>query len=303
MSISTGSIGVIIPFYGAKHKLFRTLDSVAKQTLVPDIVVLIDDCGPDPLTKEDELHWHKRIPQLVYLYNEHNMGAGFTRNIGMDFLEGKVRYLHFLDSDDCVSENFYEEMHVAIESNRNLAAVYSKTEHNVTGLMSLTMDQTSLFDGFFQYRPWATCSLLWRQVYTEGIRWTCMKSSEDTVFELNVALINDKIAAVSGTSVWVFQEQDEHTHIERNKASEAIRKENERVLYAFAIKNIPLRKFLERGGRNTKLWLRGTIDGCREDSLKSGVIGGHLKFENLIKSTVIIIFISYLRLRLLTSRV
>jgi glycosyltransferase involved in cell wall biosynthesis len=290
-------IGVIIPFYGFKQKLFRTLASVENQTVRPDIVLLIDDCSPDPLTKDDESHWQSKIPQLMYLYNDKNLGAGFTRNVGMDYLEGKVAYLHFLDSDDCIAANFYEEMRSGIESKTNLAAVYSKTEHNTIGLMSVSMNQNSLYDGFFQYRPWATCSILWRQGYTKGIRWSCMKSSEDTVFELNVALINDKIAPIYSTFVSVFQEQDERTHIERNKATEALRKENEGVLYAFAIRNIPLRKFLERGGRNTKLWIRGTIDGCREDSLKIALLGKGRRLVRGIKGVVIFLVYLYLKNR------
>jgi hypothetical protein len=219
----------------------------------------------------------------------------------MDYLEGKVAYLHFLDSDDCIAANFYEEMRSGIESKTNLAAVYSKTEHNTIGLMSVSMNQNSLYDGFFQYRPWATCSILWRQGYTKGIRWSCMKSSEDTVFELNVALINDKIAPIYSTFVSVFQEQDERTHIERNKATEALRKENEGVLYAFAIRNIPLRKFLERGGRNTKLWIRGTIDGCREDSLKQNLSFFNKDIMVFLKSKFIITVFVFLKIRLYYS--
>jgi succinoglycan biosynthesis protein ExoO len=110
MGFSKESVGVIIPFYGSKQKLFRTLESVEYQTVAPEVVLLIDDCGPDPLTKEDELYWEGRIPQLEYVYNEQNLGAGLTRNVGMDCLEGKVVYVHFLDSDDCMAENFYEVM-------------------------------------------------------------------------------------------------------------------------------------------------------------------------------------------------
>jgi glycosyltransferase involved in cell wall biosynthesis len=289
------TIGVIIPFYGAKHKLFRTLESVKKQTLAPDVVVLIDDCGPEPLTNEDERHWQERLSQLVYFYNDHNLGAGLTRNVGMDYLEEKVKYLHFLDSDDEIAENFYEEMVGALETELKATATYSCTQHNHRGILNMTMDHVTLYDGFFQHRPWATCSILWRSTYLKGLRWLDLKSSEDTLFELSVASVNDYIIPVKDTKVFIYQDYDENTVVERNKAGEKLRKDNEKILYAFAIRNIPLKKWMENHGKNLKLMLRGTLDGCREDSLRYGLWNNLL---NPVKALfVIIVYLTYVLLK------
>lgn len=261
VSISTGSIGVIIPFYGAKHKLFRTLESVAKQTLAPDIIVLIDDCGPDPLTKEDELHWQERIPQLVYLNNEHNVGAGFTRNVGMDYLEGKVRYLHFLDSDDCVSDNFYNSLISVLSKNKECVAAFSKTIYqNQRGDINPEVKETSLYDGLFRYRPWATSSILWSSKATKGIKWLDLKSCEDTFFEIMVARNSDLIIGDAKSELYVFQEYSELINIERNKANDREIYRNRVKLYTFALTNIPVEEWYSGIENNLNVFTRRNID-------------------------------------------
>lgn len=293
---SLQDIGVIIPFYGSKHKLFRTLESAAKQTLAPDMVVLIDDCGPDPLTKEDELQWHERIPQLVYLYNEYNLGAGLTRNVGMDYLEGKVRYLHFLDSDDCVSENFYEEMLRGLEFHPKCVAGYSQTENVGKGYRDVRMDATSLYDGFFKPRPWATCSLLWRASEVSTVRWSNMSSSEDTLFELKVAGLNENVFPVDKTSVRVYQDFDSDTNKERNKPSNHSQQLNQINLYTHSLNKIPWE--IWRRFNDVKYFLRMILDknlqlefkkACQSNDLRNSrkILGYSLLFLlNLLERRV-----------------
>jgi glycosyltransferase involved in cell wall biosynthesis len=257
--VHKNKIGVIIPFYGSKQKLFRTLESVYHQSLNPDYVVLIDDCGPDPLTKEDESHWQSNIPQLIYLYNEQNLGAGFTRNVGMDYLEGKVAYLHFLDSDDCIAANFYQEMMQSIKLKTNLAAVFSRTIYqNERGDINPELKETSLYEGLFRYRPWATSSLLWRSDNLENIRWINLKSCEDTFFELSVAKNSDHISGVGQTHLRVHQINDELTREERRKANVIEQHANRIQLYRFAMINISKRVWFYKN--NVNVFVRRNID-------------------------------------------
>ncbi len=66
-------------------------------------VLLIDDASTDGTADAVA-----KYPFVKLLRNETNRGVSYARNRGVEEAEGK--YLHFLDVDDEVSSNFYEEM-------------------------------------------------------------------------------------------------------------------------------------------------------------------------------------------------
>lgn len=96
------SISVIIPVYNSGEEAYRAVTSIAKQTLLPLEVILIDDCSPN---SEEVKAWLSKI-QIDFhnkfcvkiLYQTKNRGPGEARNAGWDIATGK--YIAFLDSDD-----------------------------------------------------------------------------------------------------------------------------------------------------------------------------------------------------------
>lgn len=93
-------ISVIIPAYNRADLLPRTIDSVARQTLLPLEVIIVNDVSPDN-TQEvcarliEKYQGHLNI---VYINHDVNKGEGGSRNTGIAHARGK--YLAFLDSDD-----------------------------------------------------------------------------------------------------------------------------------------------------------------------------------------------------------
>jgi glycosyltransferase involved in cell wall biosynthesis len=256
--LKKSGIGVVIPFYGSKEKLFRTLDSLSKQTLAPDYAVLIDDCGPHPMNHLEKIKWKEKLPFLVYIQNECNIGAGLSRNVGMDYLESKVDFLHFLDSDDCMSATFYEEMLGVLLNDVNLVASFSKTRYMFPDRdINPGMYNRSLYDGLLHYRPWATSALIWRRKFTEGVEWLPLKSCEDTLFELSVANKNYTIKGVPSAVLYFYQEEDQLTKMERNKASEFEKFNNRIYLYLFAYFNTPDKLWNSEG---ITIFVRRNID-------------------------------------------
>lgn len=95
-------VSVIIPVYNSGKEAYRAVQSVAKQTLLPREVILIDDASPK---KEETKQWLTEIEKrfgdildIIVLYQEKNGGAGEARNAGWDIAKGE--YIAFLDSDD-----------------------------------------------------------------------------------------------------------------------------------------------------------------------------------------------------------
>ncbi|MDD5412709.1 MAG: glycosyltransferase family 2 protein [Methylobacter sp.] len=99
MADNYANVSVIIPCYRSADTVQRAVESVAKQTLVPVEVILVEDCsGDETLQKLYHLQtlyadgWIKVIPLTI------NDGPGTARNVGWEV--AKEPYITFLDADD-----------------------------------------------------------------------------------------------------------------------------------------------------------------------------------------------------------
>jgi glycosyltransferase involved in cell wall biosynthesis len=72
-------ISVCLTHYDRPDKLAATLESLARQTRVPDEVLLWDDCSPRDPT-EVVRSFEARFPHFVYHRNERNLGMPGHRN-------------------------------------------------------------------------------------------------------------------------------------------------------------------------------------------------------------------------------
>ena len=95
-------ISIIIPYYKKKKFLKKTINSVLKQTYKNFEIILIYD-SPE---KEDLLFIKsifRNIQNSKIIINKKNLGAGKSRNIGIDQSKGK--FICFLDADDVWHKN------------------------------------------------------------------------------------------------------------------------------------------------------------------------------------------------------
>jgi glycosyltransferase involved in cell wall biosynthesis len=104
-------ISVIIPIYNADEYLKQTLDSVRFQTYKNLEIICVLDCPADNSVKIVE-ETAKEDGRIKPIYNQLNMGLPTARNIGVENATGE--YIHFLDSDDLLSPDFYETMISAV---------------------------------------------------------------------------------------------------------------------------------------------------------------------------------------------
>ncbi len=98
-------VSVIIPYFKKKKYIAETLQSVLNQTYSNlEVLIIYDDIDKNDLDYIKKLTSNdKRIKLLI---NEKNLGAGMSRNIGID--QSKGDYLAFIDSDDQWKENKIE---------------------------------------------------------------------------------------------------------------------------------------------------------------------------------------------------
>lgn len=89
------SITVIIPAYNRAHCIGRAIDSVLKQMVLPNEILIIDDGSSDELQAVIEKY---SCSYLRLIRHDRNRGASQARNTGIE--HAKSEYVAFLDSDD-----------------------------------------------------------------------------------------------------------------------------------------------------------------------------------------------------------
>src|SRR2546422_645702 len=104
------NIITIIPVYNGEGFIRETLESVARQTLRPDRVIVLDNCSTD------------KTPQIVqefeglkceYMRNQTNLGLFGNCNRALDFAE-ETNYLLILHADDVLEPRYFEVMTSAL---------------------------------------------------------------------------------------------------------------------------------------------------------------------------------------------
>lgn len=100
-------VSVIIPVYNVEKYLRECLDSVINQTLKDIEIICVDDGSTD--SSLSILKEYAQKDNRVVVLTQKNLHAGIARNTGLNIATGE--WVHFLDSDDWVELNTYEELY------------------------------------------------------------------------------------------------------------------------------------------------------------------------------------------------
>lgn len=105
-------ISVIVPVYKVEAYLDACVQSIVDQTYKNLEIILVDDGSPDQCPQMCD-GWAKKDPRIMVIHKK-NGGASTARNAALDIARGE--YVGFIDSDDYIAENMYEELLQAIKS-------------------------------------------------------------------------------------------------------------------------------------------------------------------------------------------
>ncbi|MBR0057874.1 MAG: glycosyltransferase family 2 protein [Methanobrevibacter sp.] len=101
-------LSVIIPVYNVESYIRECLDSIVNQTIgIENIeIIIVNDKTPDN-SMDIVMEYAERYPSFKIINNEVNQGLGESRNIGLKHVTSD--YVTFVDSDDFISLNAYED--------------------------------------------------------------------------------------------------------------------------------------------------------------------------------------------------
>ena len=105
VSVKAALLSVIIPVYNVEPYLEQCLDSVVNQTYKNLEIICINDGSTDNSLKI--LEKYQKKDKRIKIINQENKGVSAARNAGVDIATGE--YITFVDSDDYLELNAYEE--------------------------------------------------------------------------------------------------------------------------------------------------------------------------------------------------
>ena len=98
-------VSIIIPYYKKKEYILKTINSILNQSYTQfEIIIIYDDENLSDLNYLDKLF--KLEKKIKIIKNSRNIGAGFSRNKGIENAKGD--FIAFIDADDIWKKNKLE---------------------------------------------------------------------------------------------------------------------------------------------------------------------------------------------------
>ena len=139
------NIITVVPVYNGEKFIRQTLESVAKQTLGPDRLIVLDNCSTDATEK---IVREFQPIRCEWFRNATNIGLFGNCNRALEFAP-ETNYLHLLCADDLIEPTFYERLTSELQSCEGLGLAYSLDERideqdrhlSVSGKVTGTADE------------------------------------------------------------------------------------------------------------------------------------------------------------------
>lgn len=106
-------ISVVVPVYKVEEYLSTCIESIIRQTYKSLEIILVDDGSPDNCGKICDEYAIK--DKRIRVFHKQNGGLSDARNFGISVATGK--YIAFIDSDDFISDDFFEVLLREVEAN------------------------------------------------------------------------------------------------------------------------------------------------------------------------------------------
>lgn len=108
-------VTIVIPVWNPGSGIKHCIESLQSQTLIDIEMVFVDDCSTDD-SMDKVRAAASEDSRIRIIENSENIGAGKSRNKGIEAAQGK--YLSFVDPDDYIAPDFLELLYKKAESKK-----------------------------------------------------------------------------------------------------------------------------------------------------------------------------------------
>lgn len=103
------NVSVIVPVYNTEKYLQDCIDSLLNQTLENIEIIFVNDASSDSSLSILEENQKFNASKMKVINSTENLRQGGARNIGLRVAKGE--YIGFVDSDDYIAPDMYEELY------------------------------------------------------------------------------------------------------------------------------------------------------------------------------------------------
>ena len=107
-------VSIIVPVYNVEKYIDKCLNSLVNQTLKNIEIIVVNDGTKDNSQKIIDKYTKKY--SFIRSYIKENGGLSSARNYGLKHAKGE--YIAFVDSDDFVDKNMFEQMYLYAKNNK-----------------------------------------------------------------------------------------------------------------------------------------------------------------------------------------
>ena len=207
----TPLISVIVPIYKVDAYLDRCIESIVNQTYHNLEIILVDDGSPDNSPQMCD-EWALRDNRIKVIHKE-NGGLSDARNAGMRVAKGD--YFSFIDSDDYVSQDFFETLLSVMKEEKSdivecsVVKFYNdeKIDDYSDNLEIKTFDTVSALSGLIGENPFH--QHVWNKLYkSDLVRDTFYpvgKLNEDEFWTYQIFGKAKRVSKINKTMYYYFQ--------------------------------------------------------------------------------------------------
>ncbi len=205
-------LSVIIPVFNAEDYIKESLDSLVNQSLgIANIEVIIVNDNSSDNTLKIINNYLDKYPSFKLISNKTNLGPGESRNIALN--EVTSDYVTYLDADDFISQNAYEDSLLKIEEfNIDLLIYNWKTYTGSDYVEPINIHQQNTNENMLiadikDYPKLFLSTAPWNKIYHKSL-FKYLKFSkgfyEDNIVAI-LALINAKRIFLSKDSIYYYR--------------------------------------------------------------------------------------------------
>ena len=214
-------VSVIVPFYNVEGYIEKCLDTLVNQTLEDIEIILVNDGSKDNSILIAKKFLEKYPKKIVYLEKE-NGGLSDARNFGIPYAKGE--YIAFLDSDDYVEKNMYEEIYnLAKKENSDMVQCnfyweyIDKNKKKIGDMQKYSNKKELITKG----RVEAWNKLIKREILeNEEIRFPKGLRYEDVEFTYKLAPYLEKVSFIDKPFIHYIQRQNSISNSQNERTAE-----------------------------------------------------------------------------------
>lgn len=193
-------ISIIIPYYKKKKFLKRTIRSVLKQTYKNfEIILIYDDTDKTDLSFVKLIL--KKSKNNKIIVNKKNLGAGYSRNLGIKHSKGK--FISFLDSDDIwKKDKLKKQIDFMKEKKINFSySNYSIIDKNEKKIKLIKVPQIIEYKNLIYSCDIGLSTVMIKSKILKKEKFSKLKTKEDYLLWLKLSKKNIKMIGISDALV------------------------------------------------------------------------------------------------------